>query len=97
MTHDIQEDGDLSRTDDFDRASEIAMRDNAEAVKKARAAAEPERVSDGAGGWIYQRPNAAGEYPVEDCVDCEDPIPAARKALGRIRCVHCQSFKEKHR
>lgn len=30
-----------------------------------------------------------------DCIDCEEPIPEARLAMGRIRCVECQSRREK--
>ena len=30
-----------------------------------------------------------------DCVDCLEPIPAARLALGRVRCVECQERREK--
>jgi RNA polymerase-binding transcription factor DksA len=95
MTHDIQEDGDMSRTDVIDAANEIALRDNAEAVAKAREASQPERIGDGNGGWIYQKPDANGQYPIEDCVDCGDPIPKLRLELGRIRCVGCQTAKER--
>lgn len=29
------------------------------------------------------------------CVDCGDPIPKGRLALGRVRCVYCQEKKER--
>lgn len=32
-----------------------------------------------------------------DCVDCEDPIPEARLAHGRVRCVACQTRLEQRR
>ncbi|BBT15112.1 conjugal transfer protein TraR [Pseudomonas sp. 1D4] len=36
---------------------------------------------------------------LDDCIDCGDEIPAARRALGGItRCVPCQStFEKGHR
>lgn len=33
----------------------------------------------------------------ESCIDCSIDIPKARLALGRIRCVECQSLLEKGR
>jgi RNA polymerase-binding transcription factor DksA len=97
VTHDIQEDGELSRTDFIDAASENTLRDNAEKVKVAREASAPQRYPDGNGGWIIQTANEAGEYPINDCVDCDDPIPHERLELGRIRCVPCQTLTEKRR
>lgn len=87
----------LSMTDDIDRATGNTMRNNEESVRIARAASAPERVPDGEGGWIYQIPNEDGVYPILDCVGtaCGEPIPEGRMKLGRIRCIHCQSLKEK--
>lgn len=92
---DIAEDADLSCTDEIDRANEIAMRDTAEHVQRVRDAVQPERMPDGNGGWVYQRADSNGDYPFPDCVDCEDPIPSVRLAMGRIRCVPCQTHKER--
>lgn len=33
----------------------------------------------------------------ETCIKCGDELPAARLALGRIRCVTCQTILEKRR
>lgn len=33
---------------------------------------------------------------LEHCEDCDEPIPAARRALGGVtRCVECQSLHER--
>lgn len=67
-------------------AQEQQERTEAAAVAKVRAAAAPE--SD---------PDFDGEHCVE--ARCGDTIPAARLALGKIRCVTCQTVRErsKHR
>lgn len=41
----------------------------------------------------YSLPN--GQWPTTDCVDCDLPIEAGRLTLGKVRCFHCQSDKEK--
>lgn len=51
----------------------------------AKSAPEQEQVKDEDGN-LY--------WPVTECVDCDDDIPPARLALGKIRCVICQSAKE---
>lgn len=30
------------------------------------------------------------------CVQCDGEIPAGRLALGRVRCIHCQEYLERH-
>jgi hypothetical protein len=92
---DILEDAPLNEPDEVSRANELAMRDTAEHISRVRAAVQPERVPDGHGGFIYQRADADGNYPFPDCVDCEDPIPSVRLGMGRIRCVGCQTRKER--
>lgn len=42
------------------------------------------------------RPEKDPNFDGQHCVECEDPIPAARLAMGRVRCVPCQTFKEKY-
>ncbi|MFN9030129.1 MAG: TraR/DksA C4-type zinc finger protein [Betaproteobacteria bacterium] len=44
--------------------------------------------------------NRVEEHPDFDgkhCVDCEIEIPEARLAMGKVRCVDCQSLREKRR
>lgn len=52
-------------------------------IDKAQQAAKPEQVQ------------VDGVWPITECVDCSDEIPAGRLALGRVRCVHCQGVKER--
>lgn len=40
-------------------------------------------------------PETHPDFDGESCIDCGDTIPAARLALGRIRCVRCQTLKER--
>lgn len=30
-----------------------------------------------------------------DCIDCEEPLPAVRLNMGKVRCVGCQNDAEK--
>lgn len=39
-------------------------------------------------------PETHPDFDGESCLDCGDTIPENRLALGKIRCVHCQSRKE---
>lgn len=57
--------------------TETLMRDNDVALARSRAA--PEQVQDADGSW-----------PITECKDCGDDIPAGRLALARVRCVICQ-------
>lgn len=44
-----------------------------------------------------RRANAPETHPDFDgacCVDCGNDIPKARLALGKVRCVDCQSARE---
>lgn len=41
------------------------------------------------------RPEKHPDFDGAHCVDCEDDIPQGRLALGKIRCVPCQSMLEK--
>jgi RNA polymerase-binding transcription factor DksA len=72
--------------DDLDRAAELTMQLQEAAIAESIRAAAPQQVQLQDGSW-----------PNPDCVDCEEPIPAARLALGRIRCVHCQGLLERGR
>lgn len=43
-----------------------------------------------------QTQNPDGTWPHNECIDCGDPIPEGRLALGKIRCIDCQELKEKY-
>ena len=45
------------------------------------------------------KPETHPDYDGEHCVDenCGIVIPAARRALGKVRCVECQSLLERSR
>lgn len=66
--------------DEGDLASAYQMRENAMALQKATAANAPETHP---------------EFDGESCVSCGDDIPAARLALGKVRCVVCQHKLER--
>jgi RNA polymerase-binding transcription factor DksA len=70
--------------DDLDEAGKLTQQLNDAYVSNARDAARPQQVQ-----------NADGSWPHPNCVECEDPIPQARLALGRIRCVCCQEDYER--
>lgn len=72
-----------AEADDLDRASELTQALNEAYVLNAMKKAKPEQVQ-----------NPDGTWPVTVC-ECGDPIPPARLALGRIRCVACQEDLEK--
>jgi RNA polymerase-binding transcription factor DksA len=40
------------------------------------------------------RPEKDPRFNGKDCVECEDEIPPGRLALGKVRCVICQSELE---
>lgn len=40
-------------------------------------------------------PESHPDFDGLHCLDCEAEVPAARLALGRIRCVDCQQHKER--
>ena len=74
--------------DPIDDASATGMRVRENEIALQRAKAQPEqRKVMGADGFEY--------WPITECVDCGDDIPPARLELARIRCVICQSIKEK--
>lgn len=70
--------------------TETRMREASVAVIRHRAKPEQEpTVIEGEEG------EAILVWSITECVDCDDDIPAARLALGKIRCVACQDSKEK--
>lgn len=72
-------------SDQIDQAQQINEAHQAASVEAARQKNRPEQIQ-----------NPDGTWPHTHCVECEDEIPAGRLALGKVRCVHCQEFLEKH-
>lgn len=70
--------------DPFDHASELESSFRELSLSEARRKLKPE-----------QEQNEDGTWPVLYCVDCDDEIPEARLAMGKIRCVDCQSNLER--
>ena len=68
--------------DPIDAANAVTETFNRHAEAKARAKAAPQ-----------QKQNADGPGPVTEC-ECGGEIVPARLALGRIRCVACQTEHE---
>lgn len=40
------------------------------------------------------KPQYHSDFDGKHCVECGDKIPPARLAMGRVRCVHCQTIVE---
>ncbi|PZP54729.1 MAG: DNA-binding protein [Azospira oryzae] len=68
--------------DESDRASAVEAIFNAEALGDARRKAQPETHPD---------------FDGRHCVECGERIPKERLALGRVRCVECQTTLEHQR
>jgi RNA polymerase-binding transcription factor DksA len=67
-------------TDESDRASAIEAQFNEDALEEARRKIAPETSPD---------------FDGLHCIDCGEKIMAARLKLGKIRCIDCQTLKEK--
>ncbi len=67
-------------SDPLDAATELTEELNSRAIANFRNAAKPETHPD---------------FDGEHCIDCEDDIPQVRLAMGRVRCVTCQSILER--
>ena len=65
------------------------LADNADAVNELWTA-DAERRARGKSAPEYD-PSFDGL----NCVDCCEEIPSARLAMGRVRCVECQTIVEK--
>lgn len=63
----------------IDEANALAAALTKGAIDAARRATEPETHPD---------------FDNETCVECGDPIPEERLAMGKIRCVRCQAARE---
>lgn len=68
--------------DEADRASVIEAAFNADALRDARLKAQAEKHPD---------------FDGKHCVECGEELPRVRLALGRVRCVECQSMLERQR
>lgn len=71
-------------TDVLDAATELTSRMTDSYVALARKKSVPEQAQ-----------NPDGTWPTTECEDCGVDIPAARLAMGKVRCVDCQAVKEK--
>lgn len=65
--------------DEADQASMFQMAENEHALAKVKAKLAPETHPD---------------FDGKTCLECGDKIPKARLAMGKIRCVHCQTALE---
>lgn len=41
------------------------------------------------------RPETHPEFDGDNCVECDNPVHPLRLAMGKVRCVFCQTTKEK--
>lgn len=71
-------------TDPLDAASHVQDLHNRRSEAAVRAKAAPEQV-----------PNPDGSWPMTKCIDCDEELNAVRLMMGRIRCIACQTHKEK--
>lgn len=85
--------------DPLDAATDNALMENQSHLEVARKAVAPERTLGEHGQWIYQVEGEDGSFPHTQCVeeDCGDDLPRLRMEMGRIRCVDCQTKREKRR
>jgi len=69
-----------SNSDNLDIAAELQQRLNDAAEARVRQLAAPERHPD---------------FDGKHCVECGDEVIKERLKLGKVRCVLCQTAKEK--
>jgi RNA polymerase-binding transcription factor DksA len=67
-------------TELMDQAQEEQERSNRAALERIQSKAAPETHPD---------------FDGKHCVECPTIIPIARRNLGKVRCVHCQTALEK--
>lgn len=65
--------------DETDGAQHLQLREQADIQRRAR---------------LMNQPETHPEFDGTHCVDCDTEIPAARLAMHRVRCVHCQQDLE---
>jgi RNA polymerase-binding transcription factor DksA len=61
----------------------------------AAAREESERAAGVEAAAASTRPESHPEFDGTHCVECDNPIPQLRLAMGKVRCVFCQTTKEK--
>ena len=77
----------MERSPDLlDRASAVTQRFNDASVERARRLAQPEQTQNPDGSW-----------PQTECEDCAADIEPGRLAMGKIRCIGCQTALERRR
>ena len=77
----------IERSPDLlDRASAATQRFNEASVERARRLAQPEQIQ-----------NPDGTWPQTECEDCAADIEPGRLAMGKIRCIGCQTALERRR
>lgn len=74
-----------NHADPIDKASELADAFTEHSIQAVQARNKPEQVK-----------NPDGTWPHEECIECGDTLPLARKELGRVKCISCQEIFEKH-
>lgn len=72
-------------TEQVDLANSLVEEFTASHVARIRGLNKPEQVK-----------NEDGTWPHEECIDCDEPIPEGRLNLGKVRCIECQSLRERH-
>lgn len=74
----------------FEHAAQLEQQERERGIKAAQLAATPEHSRRLANGKLM--------FPDFDhlhCIDCDEEIHAARLALGKVRCIQCQSLLER--
>lgn len=76
----------MTEADDLDRASDLTLIQTGDALDAVRYLARPEQE---------QLPD--GSWPQTECGECGEEIPEARLKLGKVRCIDCQTVRERRR
>lgn len=71
-------------TEVVDLGNYFADLHNSKSVAAVRALSVPEQTQLEDGSW-----------PTTECVDCGEDIEPVRLALARVRCIYCQTLKER--
>ena len=75
----------MKYAEQIDQANQLAEEFTSAHVKRIQSLNRPEQIQNEDGSWPYP-----------ECIDCDEPIPSGRLALGKVRCIDCQEYKEKH-